>query len=565
MLNLVKISDAIDSDSSVVAASSLAVKTVYDLISSARANLVSAPEITSTGTNLVAGYSTSVTASSAAYLAGASVAEIKATFSFNNIEYTYSTSSIADGSGTISVKAPAGSGGQSIAVSFVAYDNLGNASQPTIKTYTVIDASVNTPKVTAPSASAIVHPKSFTLTTSAFASTGYSDTLKSVEWKVTSDSAGSTSIGTGSLSSASGTVSLSTAMTPGSSYYVFVRHQGTTLGYSAWSAGVKITASKVNTPTLTSPTAGAEVIVAQGLTVTTSAFSCTGGISDTHVSTDWKITSDSAGNSIISEKSADSGLTSATFNDLKISDGDTYYAWARHNSENCGSSNWVSVSFIGKTQVLSPSGRAYYRHSSGMGTVLEFNDGSARKVLVLDAKYRGSGIMCDNYTDTSLPNYSTSNTNGCWDIDGDNDYDANSNHPQMTDAELNSLWANSIDSNTGKYNTDIWLTQTNPEAANLCRAVKVDGTGCDIPNIQTLMRIFCEANLLDSMDPTVSDYPTNALGDANSNGWWRIAGSDYCWSSTEVNGSYCRGVYYDGYCSGRSKDVSDGVVPVLEI
>lgn len=44
-------------------------------------------------------------------------------------------------------------------------------------------------------------------------------------------------------------------------------------------------------------------------------------------------------------------------------------------------------------KILSSGERWLYRHRSGMGTVLEFDDGiDYRKVLILDAKYRTTGI-----------------------------------------------------------------------------------------------------------------------------------------------------------------------------
>lgn len=48
-------------------------------------------------------------------------------------------------------------------------------------------------------------------------------------------------------------------------------------------------------------------------------------------------------------------------------------------------------------------------------------------------------------------------------------------------------------------------------AVSKCRSVLVNGTGCNVPNIQQLARIYCDALLLDSMDPTASANPTKKL------------------------------------------------------
>ena len=428
---------------------------------------------------------------------------------------------------------------------FRAYDNLGNMSPHSTKSYTAIKASVTTPSITTPSSGLIVHPKSFTLTTSTFSSNGYEDTLKSVGYKICSDSTGNTILTSGTMTSINGSITLSTKMTPGSTYYVFVKHTGNVLGDSAWSAGIKIVASQVNTPSITSPASGTSVMVSSGLTIISSAFSCTGGISDTHSSTDWKVTSDSAGSVVIAQAMGSSDKTSHTFSGIDVTGGNTYYAWVRYNSANCGTSAWVSVDFVASAAVTTAGGRTLYRHSSGMGTVMEFNDGSPRKVIVLDAQYRGYGMITnDGYgIDTALPNYQSKNSNSTWYINGGSSSTTCAACASVTDATLNSLWASSIDANTSKHNTDVWIGYSDSTAAQLARGVKVDGVGCDIPNFQTLMRIYCEAEALDAMDPTVSSYAGNALGSANTNDSWCIAGCFSSWSSTECSSFSCRIVH----------------------
>ncbi len=210
------------------------------------------------------------------------------------------------------------------------------------------------------------------------------------------------------------------------------------------------------------------------------------------------------------------------------------------------------------TPIISAGGRKLYRHSSDMGTVMEFNDGQDRKVLVLDAQYRARALlMTSSRTDTSLPNYSQTNSNNNWYIHGTDSSTTPSACASLTDATLNSLWVNSIDANTSKYNTDVWLTMNGCDAATHCRSITVDGVGCDIPNIQTLMRIYCEAINLDALDPTVASYQNMKLSD-----WF---GSWYLYSSSEYDTYYVRRVSCNGGCNEFNKGSVCGVCPVLEL
>jgi hypothetical protein len=226
------------------------------------------------------------------------------------------------------------------------------------------------------------------------------------------------------------------------------------------------------------------------------------------------------------------------------------------------------------TEIISPSGRRLYRHSSGMGTVLCFNDGQDREVLVLDAQYRGVGTMGSLETDYSLPDYHHSN------------YIVNKYSPPytpsikelITDEMLNAKWIN--DNNSAKHNCDIIIEESPSEspatAVEHARSIVVDDTPCDVPNIQTLQRIFCEAELLDSMDPTVNYYLNFALGSINPNGAFRINNIYACWSSTDGGFdmfspedlySYSLYISYDGHCgyNGCDRSNTNGVIPVLEL
>ena len=209
---------------------------------------------------------------------------------------------------------------------------------------------------------------------------------------------------------------------------------------------------------------------------------------------------------------------------------------------------------------VTAGGRKLYRHNSGMGTVIEFNDGVDRKVLVLDAQYRTTTSLTSDWsTDTSLPNYSEINNNGTIYIHGGSSTLDVSARSSVTDSLLNDLWSNSIDINTSKYNTNVWILRNKPLAATHCRSIMVNGVGCDIPNIQTLMRIWCESVLLDSMDPTVANYAEYSLANWFSGIFW-------AWTSSENTPTRMFAISISGKCNNDySKDSRLGVIPTLEL
>ena len=544
------------------------------VISSSSSATCTIPTITG-GDNAPIGIVSSYTFSSICGLQNGIITSFE--FTFNGSTLSVSAS---ENSATAQITVPAGTAvGTEFTLEVMAIDNYGGSTKKATKVLTAISACVSAPTLTAPAANAYVSPTSITFTTSDFATVGATDTHAASRYKVTSDAAGSVVVydsGRTTSGKTTFTGTLTTALTPGTTYYAFAQHEGAKLGVSGWSAAVPVVASSVLAPSITAPVEAAEVVYSGGITVTTSAFSCAGGVSDTHASTDWKITSDAAGNTVVAQAAASSDKTSHTFTGLTLTDGTTYYLFARHNGTACGSGPWSAArSFKAKKGVTTASGRLLYRHSSGMGTVMEFTDGTPRKVVVLDAKYRTKKKFGTYGLDMpNLTNYATANTHGDWDIDNDGDYDANTNNPQMTDAQLNAAWINSIDAKTAKQNCDEWMTKTSytdsqsivgVPAVQYCRSVTVDGVACDLPNIQTLMRMQCEANAIDALDPTVAQYPTYALGTANTSGFWNFGGTTAAWSSTEYS-SYCvRYMDCNGQCSDARKDIECGVAPVLEI
>lgn len=153
-------------------------------------------------------------------------------------------------------------------------------------------STVVTPTLTYPSSGQTSVELSPILSATAFVTAPIgSDTHQSSQWQVATDS-GFTSIvfdsGTDTVNKTSRQVV--PALTVGTPYFTRVRYTGTTLGNSAWSPTVSFTTTTqyVQTPVVT--VTGAPADVAETPTITGGTFAVVGGGSDSHVSTDWKIT-----------------------------------------------------------------------------------------------------------------------------------------------------------------------------------------------------------------------------------------------------------------------------------
>jgi hypothetical protein len=219
---------------------------------------------------------------------------------------------------------------------------------------------------------------------------------------------------------------------------------------------------------------------------------------------------------------------------------------------------------------VAPSGRRYYRHSSGMGSVMIWDDnGTRRETLILDMQYQDSttkrwgDISTDisgitNYTSKAFSNDGTESDY----ILGASDW-TQSNYASLTDTTLDEKFI-FRDEHTSKENTDALVASlassvypSTDYASNYCRSFTVDGVCCDLPNMQTLIRIFCDKDTIHSLDPT----------DTNNNwGEWFGYYSGIAWSSTEYDGDYAWYIYGDGAFSHfRKKTAMQLAIPVLDI
>ena len=171
-----------------------------------------------------------------------------------------------------------------------------------------------------------------------------------------------------------------------------------------------------------------------------------------------------------------------------------------------------------------PSGRKLYRHATLPGSVLCFNDRVDRSVLVLDAKYRigpADGNFKYGWLTTNNSNLAnvTRDPFNFADLEG---------YPDISDNVLNTYI---VDPKTSRENTTTLVTDypedSIPEAALHCRSVIIgDNLTCDLPNINTLMRIYVERTYIDELDPTLEEYPNRSLEKIwEEGGVWSSTGS----------------------------------------
>ena len=306
--------------------------------------------------------------------------------------------------------------------------------------------------------------------------------------------------------------------------------------------------------------------------------------SDQIIGSTWKLCSDKEGLNILKQDEVDNNSTVHHFENIdSLIDGEVYFVFVKFKYALFGYTDWsISYPFV-FSKFGTPGGRKIYRHESDMGSVLEYYDASYKKIIVLDALYRDFlQFGAYNYNMTSLTGYTNYNhtqptppyikySHTIHGLDESYSYSLDIPPIQMSDFELNKLWVNSIDSKTAKYNCDQWMTRNTytdsasikgVPAVNHCRSILINDVKCDLPNIQQLMRIFVEADMIDSLDPTLDSNLTKALGLKNSNGFW---GATNAFSSTNYNATGIRQVGSGQGCSYVNKNIARFVIPILEI
>lgn len=222
-------------------------------------------------------------------------------------------------------------------------------------------------------------------------------------------------------------------------------------------------------------------------------------------------------------------------------------------------------------------GRKIYRHESNEGSVIEFDMyGTPVKLFVADAKYRAIKEWGLQVTDTPLENFQEDYR---WINPGNvPDDESKPLSYSLTDQELQAQFPSFKSDKTARQNTDVLMQCNNDmnddfdndnEAVHWCRAQNIPGIGnLDLPNIYELMIIYLEADNIDTLDPTIEQYPDMMLGHKSTYGRFRRLRP---WSSTEGdnfnNRSYtARSITEEGHVGYGGRGIeSCGVLPVKEL
>ena len=369
--------------------------------------------------------------------------------------------------------------------------------------------------------------------------------------------------------------------------YLRVKYKASNGQTSLWSNIVSFRIEvTIATPSILTPTNNSTVNKNDdgNVTITASAFTLNGN-GYTHTATKWEIATDAEFTTKVVDLTTSDHLTSYT---TDVLDYETkYYVRVKYLSGDNLSSEYsdISVFTTGADYVADPSGRTFKRHSSGMGTVMTWVDkqGVTHHTLVLDATYRTKLQWGNNTNYSNMTDYKNSSyyfVDGTSSGSGRNAADWESATTESTflgakktDAIINTWERYFEDAKTSKQETDLMMAvqSSTSYAAGWCRSKLVNGVGCDLPNIQTLVRIYCSMFQLDSLDPTANGNKylfTKARSGLSDN--WGFDGSRYAWSSTQrgADASYQNAwaVYYIGYSSDSGyKNNTHGVIPILEI
>lgn len=189
--------------------------------------------------------------------------------------------------------------------------------------------------------------------------------------------------------------------------------------------------------------------------------------------------------------------------------------------------------------MLLPSKRTIERHSNNQGSVLGFDMyGTWTRIFIPDAKYRD---FTDKRIDTADRELDLNSPLNLCKLGKQICKTCNYLRPLnsseiLTDSELQKTLDSMLDGKSFKDDlsardgtNQLLTTCTESEAVKYTRTLFFDGLGpCSIPNLYELAVIFLESDQIDQLDPTISDYPDNALGAPV-----RFSMQDF-WTSTQV-------------------------------
>lgn len=293
--------------------------------------VVKAPEYTLP--NFVAGETASITFTSASLLVDGSIASIHVEISALSVNEVLPATG---NSATLSVTVPSATAvGTEIVVNAWAEDTLGNLSEVATKTAATKAKAIATPTITV-SGQEDIWAAGLTVTPSEFSMQIGTDTLAGAT--VTIRNAADTSTFATKEFTGAGPYAVPaselTNIYGGGAFKVKMVYTSTGgLTSPEAVADVTVTGAAITTPSLTSPVANAEILKTGSLIMTSSAFAKTPANAPiVHSLTDWKVTSDAAGNVSVLEALNSTDLTSHTFADLSsLVDNTTYYCWVRYH------------------------------------------------------------------------------------------------------------------------------------------------------------------------------------------------------------------------------------------
>lgn len=229
-----------------------------------------------------------------------------------------------------------------------------SAWSPIISFTTSATFAPNAPSVVSPAADAVDVSLALTVTGSAF-DAYVTDTHHSSDWQIATDSGFTNIVRSATDDTLNKTSWAVTGLIDLTVYYVRVRYKGTTWGYSDWSAVSQFTtiqANSINTPEIVAPTANA-LGVSLSPNLSSSAFSVTGG-SDSHLSSDWQIATDSGFTTIVKSTSNDTG-NKTTWSVTGLLPNTVYYARTRHKGSVLPYSAWSTTVIFNTIAINAPA------------------------------------------------------------------------------------------------------------------------------------------------------------------------------------------------------------------
>lgn len=214
------------------------------------------------------------------------------------------------------------------------------------------------PVISSPSADATGVSLLPTIATAEFEAVGTNDTHAASQYQVATDSAFA------AIVYDSGTVTdltshqVDTALDRETRYYLRVRFQGETLGWSDWSVVRGFTTTNsADQPTITSPANGAaSVAFSDGVPVTASSFSFPGG-GEAHVASDWQARDVTTGDLVASSTDDGANLTSWTIAGASLDALTEYEVRVRYKGATTGYSPWSGWSGFATDE---PTGEAIF-------------------------------------------------------------------------------------------------------------------------------------------------------------------------------------------------------------